>query len=337
MSVGTSVSVGDFEDLLAESVKTHGHLCPGQVLGVRMALHGLSEIGIAEPKGCDRKKLIVFVETDRCATDAIQSVTGCSLGKRTLKFMDLGKMAATFLNLATGCAVRIVAREDAKEKARECRPDASDRYVAQAEAYRRMMDTDLFVTQRVGVTVNPHDMPGRPLSRVTCDLCGEHVQDGREVRRGAATLCRSCAEGSYFTREEDINPAVFFMPSVMQKSQNAMEIRSKLWIEVGGEPVFGRGRRLLLEAIDRHGSINRGAKEINISYRRAWSYIKAMEERLGVKLVERQSGGKNGGGAVLTNEARQFLHRYSEMEKGIREFVDQRYRDTFFSPRQGGS
>ncbi len=336
MSAGSSVSVGDFEDLLAESVKTHGHLCPGQVLGVRMALRGLAEIGIAEPKGADRKKLIVFVETDRCATDAIQSVTGCSLGKRTLKFMDLGKMAATFLNLSSGRAVRVVAREDAKEKARECRPDAPDKYAAQSDAYRQMTDADLFVTQKVAVMVNPYDMPGRPLSRVRCDLCGEHVQDGREVRRGETTLCRGCAEGGYFSPEAE-TPASFLLSSVMQKSQNAMEIRSKLWIEVGGEPVFGRGRRLLLEAIDRHGSINRGAKEINISYRRAWSYIKAMEERLGVRLVERQSGGKNGGGAVLTNEAREFLHRYSEMEKGIREFVDQRYRDTFFSPRQGGS
>ncbi|MBI3592960.1 MAG: LysR family transcriptional regulator, partial [Nitrospirae bacterium] len=75
-----------------------------------------------------------------------------------------------------------------------------------------------------------------------------------------------------------------------------MEIKSKLWIEIDGEPVFGRGRSFLLNAIDRYGSINRAAKEINISYRKAWSYIKAMEERLGIKLVERQSGGKNGGG-----------------------------------------
>jgi molybdate transport system regulatory protein len=108
-----------------------------------------------------------------------------------------------------------------------------------------------------------------------------------------------------------------------------MQIRSKLWIEVGGKPVFGRGRRFLLEAIDRYGSINRAAKEIHISYRKAWGYIKAMEERLGMKLIERQTGGKNGGGAVLTPEARSFLGRYEALEKGIKELVDERFHEVF--------
>ncbi len=108
-----------------------------------------------------------------------------------------------------------------------------------------------------------------------------------------------------------------------------MEIRSKLWIEVKGEPVFGRGRRFLLEAIGRTGSINQAAKEINISYRKAWSYIKAMEERLGIKLVETRTGGKNGGGASLTEEAREFLKRYAALEEGIRELVDRRFREVF--------
>ena len=101
--------ISPFEKLLKESIKIHGHLCPGQVLGVRMSMLGLREIGIEDPKGKDKKNIIVFVEIDRCATDAIQSVTGCSLGKRSLKFLDYGKMAATFLNLKTGNAVRILA------------------------------------------------------------------------------------------------------------------------------------------------------------------------------------------------------------------------------------
>ena len=109
----------------------------------------------------------------------------------------------------------------------------------------------------------------------------------------------------------------------------AMEIRSKLWIEVGGKPVFGRGRRFLLEAIGKHGSINQAAKEINISYRKAWGYIKAMEERLGFKLIERQTGGRNGGGAVLTEEAKKFLKKYEELERGIRESVDDKFRRIF--------
>src|SRR3990167_6486162 len=107
-----------FEILLQESVQTHGHLCPGQVLGVRMSLLGLREIGISDPKGSDRKDIVVFVEMDRCATDAVQSVTGCSLGHRTMKFMDYGKMAVTFLNLKTDFAIRIVAKEESKQKAK---------------------------------------------------------------------------------------------------------------------------------------------------------------------------------------------------------------------------
>jgi molybdate transport system regulatory protein len=108
-----------------------------------------------------------------------------------------------------------------------------------------------------------------------------------------------------------------------------MQIRSKLWIEVEGKPVFGRGRRFLLQAIEKHGSINQAAKEINISYRKAWGYIKAMEERLGIKLIERQTGGKDGGGAILTTEAKEFLKRYELMEEGIREMVDQKFRGIF--------
>lgn len=115
----------------------------------------------------------------------------------------------------------------------------------------------------------------------------------------------------------------------MIKKVKKIDIKSKLWIEVDGEPVFGRGRRFLLQAIDRYGSINQAAKEINISYRKAWSYIKAMEERLGIRLVERQAGGRNGGGASLTEEARKFIEKYEIMEEGIREIVDERFREIF--------
>ncbi len=119
------------------------------------------------------------------------------------------------------------------------------------------------------------------------------------------------------------------MATVVRKSHNDMNIRSKIWIEIDGKPVFGRGRRFLLEAIDRHGSINQAAKEINISYRKAWSYLKAMEKRLGITLVERRAGGKNGGGAALTAEARTFLQRFSALERGVKEIVDDRYEKIF--------
>lgn len=193
------MSAPDFKTLLEESARIHGHLCPGQVLGVKMSMLGLKEAGIEDPKGKDRKSIIVFVEMDRCATDAVQSVTGCSLGHRTMKFMDYGKMAATFLNLRTGKAVRVIAREDSRQKAKEYFPEIGDKYEAQLEAYKIMPDDELFDTVEVAVTVKPEDMPGRPLSRVQCSKCGEYVQDMREMNMDGRILCRPCASGGYYS------------------------------------------------------------------------------------------------------------------------------------------
>ncbi len=191
-----------FEDLLAESVRVHGHLCAGQVLGVRLAMLGLRLIGIHDPKGMDRKSFLVFVEIDRCATDAIQSVTGCSLGKRSLKWVDYGIMAATFLHQKTGEAYRIVAREETRELSRTYFPEIEDKYKRQLEAYRLMSDEELFAWERVRVQVPREDLPGRPLRRVRCEVCGDWVQDGREVESNGKILCRACAHGAYYQREE---------------------------------------------------------------------------------------------------------------------------------------
>lgn len=203
----------DLKTLLEESVKMHGHLCPGQVLGVRMSMLGLSCIGIAEPKGADRKSLIVFVEMDRCATDAVQSVTGCSLGKRSMKFMDYGKMAATFYNINSGKAMRILAKEEARNIAKQMFPDIEDKYAAQLEAYKVMHDSDLFHVMPVKVNLRPEDMPGRPLSRVKCVKCGEHVQDMREVDTKEGPVCRLCAGQGYY---EQNGQDSIFLGTVMQ-------------------------------------------------------------------------------------------------------------------------
>jgi formylmethanofuran dehydrogenase subunit E len=192
-------SMMDFEALLKESVRVHGHLCPGQVLGVKMSMLGLREAGIADPRGKDRKSIIVFVEMDRCATDAVQSVTGCSLGHRTMKFMDYGKMAATFHNTKTGKAVRVVAREDSRAKAKEFFPEIENKYAAQLEAYKVMDDKDLFDVMEVSVKLDEKDQPGRPLRRVQCEACGEFVQDMREVTSDGKILCVPCAGGGYYT------------------------------------------------------------------------------------------------------------------------------------------
>ncbi len=187
-----------FEALLEESVRIHGHLCPGQVLGVRLAMLGLRLSGISDPKGADKKKLIVFVEIDRCATDAIQSVTGCSLGKRSLKWMDYGVMAATFVNLDTGRALRIIAREESRDLAARYLPEIENKYKRQIEAYKVMTDEELFTVQEVKVRIPQEDMPGRPSKRVQCQQCGDWVQDCRDVSQGGRVLCRACGYGGYY-------------------------------------------------------------------------------------------------------------------------------------------
>lgn len=186
-----------FEQLLEKSTKIHGHICAGQVIGVRMSMIGLRKIGIDDPKA-QRKDFYVLVEIDRCATDAIQTVTGCSLGKRSLKWLDYGIMAATFVNLKTGTAVRITALEESRETSKKYCPEIGDKYKQQLEAYRIMPEAELFKVQAVSITVPEEDMPGRPKRRVQCEQCGDWVQDCREIIRDGKSLCKPCALGRYY-------------------------------------------------------------------------------------------------------------------------------------------
>jgi formylmethanofuran dehydrogenase subunit E len=185
------------EEYLALAAQNHGHMCPGQVLGVRMAMLGLGRLGIDDPVK-HRKRLLTFVEIDRCATDAVSLVTGCRLGKRSLKYFDYGKVAATFVDLQTQQAVRIVARDDAREKAKAMNEKLTNPYRQQLEAYKVMDDDELFTVHRVRVKLKPEDLPGRPRSRVACGQCGEGINDGRETVVKGRVLCRNCAGESYY-------------------------------------------------------------------------------------------------------------------------------------------
>lgn len=191
----------EYAELLERAVAFHGHLCAGQVLGVRLAMLGCKLLGINDPRS--EKRLITLVEIDRCAADAIQTATGCTLGKRTLKYLDYGKMAATFLDVTTGRAVRVTVREDSRERAWRYAPDAGDKGEAQLRAYALMPDDELFLAQDVKVSVRPEDMPGPPAFRATCEECGERVNDGRQVVESGRTLCRACAHGAYYTPVTD--------------------------------------------------------------------------------------------------------------------------------------
>ncbi|HEY1337844.1 MAG TPA: FmdE family protein [Bryobacteraceae bacterium] len=188
-------SLAEYE-VLAE--QAHGHLCAGQVLGLRMALCGVKLLGLEDPAGKDRKRLVTFVEIDRCATDAIPIVTGCRLGKRALKFRDFGKVAATFCDLQEERAVRLSARESAKDRAREMYPQIESKNQQQMRAYREMPDDELFDRQWVRVAIGPEDMLGYKAPRAICAECGEGISFKREVVRGGRTLCRACAGERYY-------------------------------------------------------------------------------------------------------------------------------------------
>jgi len=189
-----------FEVLLRSSADTHGHLCPGQVVGVRMAMLGCRLIGLDEPKRHDQiKKLIVYVEMDRCTADAVAHVTGVKLGRRSLKFMDYGIMAATFVNLETGGAFRIISTEEARSLASAYAPEIADKYPQQLEAYKRMPDSVLFRVQKVRVKIDECDLPGPTRYKARCSRCGQIVRDRREVAENGAVLCKPCTGDSYFT------------------------------------------------------------------------------------------------------------------------------------------
>jgi formylmethanofuran dehydrogenase subunit E len=182
-----------FEALLGEAEVAHGHLCAGQILGVRMAMLGCKRLGIDDPKGADRKRLVTFVEIDRCATDAIGVVTGCRLGKRALKFRDWGKMAATFLDLSTGKAIRIAALESSKQRARELYPNVEPKNRQQMLAYRELPDAELFAEQWVQVPMHARELPGYKSERIACAVCGEGINYDRQVEVGGEILCQGCA------------------------------------------------------------------------------------------------------------------------------------------------
>jgi formylmethanofuran dehydrogenase subunit E len=194
----------EFKQLLDEAAAFHGHLCSGQIIGVRLAMFGLRELGISDPLGADRKKLIVFVEATRCFADAIMTVTGCRVGKRSFKIVDTGKVAATFLNMTTGQAFRIGLRTDLPEEIVRRYPGLTEKE-AEKKAYMEMTDNELFSTQEVKVSLKEEDTPGTPVTRARCIVCGETILDRREVLIIDKTFCRLCGTSeSYYTPHSPI-------------------------------------------------------------------------------------------------------------------------------------
>ncbi len=203
----------EFTELLTMATKFHGHLCAGQIIGVRIAMLGLRELGIHDRRGKDGKKFMVFMEVSRCAADAIMTVTGCRVGKRSFKLVDTGKIAATFVHMENFRGLRIIAANDVEEKI-AIRYPGVDEKEAQKSAYREMSDRELFTVQEVSVTIKPEDIPGTPAHKVSCALCGETILDRRDIDHNGTILCRPCATGAVYytaksTKREPIQEGLF--------------------------------------------------------------------------------------------------------------------------------
>jgi len=195
----------DFKTLLSQSALVHSHIYSGQVIGVRMAMLGCRLIGLDKPQSrAQIKKLIVYIELDRCAGDAVAHVTGAKLGRRSLKFMDYGIMAATFLNLEARKAFRVISTEDARDLAEVYAPGIAHKSTRQLTAYKIMPDSVLFRVQSVRIDLKDYDMPGPTRKKTACSRCGQMIRDHREIMIDSKPVCRPCTGNVYFSNPRDI-------------------------------------------------------------------------------------------------------------------------------------
>lgn len=196
--------MSELERLLQISIAQHDHLCPRQVLGVRMGMYAADLLHV--PYQQKDKRLHTFVETDGCFADGISAATGCTLGHRTLRLMDFGKVAATFVDTQTEQVVRIRPSLDSRQQAAVYVPEARSRWHRQLEAYQVMPLEDLFDVQTVTLTMSMQALISRPGIRVNCNICGEEILNEREVVHEGLTLCRACAGHSYYRVNEGVYP-----------------------------------------------------------------------------------------------------------------------------------
>jgi formylmethanofuran dehydrogenase subunit E len=192
--------------LLEKSMQDHDHLCPRQILGVRIGMAGMKALGFDEPP--TKKQLLVITETDGCFVDGVIAATGCTVGHRTLRVEDYGKIAATFVDTKSGRAIRIAPRLDIRERAAAFIPNERRHYFAQMQAYQSMPDDEIFIFTPVELRAPIKSIISRAGMRVNCDLCGEEIMNERETKHNGLVLCRSCEGGSYY--QTNHSPCVRF-------------------------------------------------------------------------------------------------------------------------------
>jgi formylmethanofuran dehydrogenase subunit E len=186
----------EIHDLLKLSSTRHDHLCPRQVLGVRMGLAGLAAIGLEAPM--PHKAALVILETDGCFADGVEVASGATVGHRTLRVADQGKVAAVFANVKTGSAIRLAPRLDVRMRALEYAPGIKDKYYAQLKGYQIMPEKELFTFQVVVLEPTLERLLSRPGLRAKCTHCGEEIINERQVRVEGKVLCRHCAGQGYY-------------------------------------------------------------------------------------------------------------------------------------------
>ena len=193
------------EELLCQTAAMHRHLCPRQVLGVRIGLAGRAALGL-DASRCD-KRLLVFVETDGCGADGVSVTADCWVGRRTLRVIDFGKLAATFVDTHTGQAVRVAPQPSIREVAQRYAPGARNSWAALNKGYRLMPTAELLSTQSVTLTVDLEALISRPGVRTACEVCAEEIMNEREVIYDGTVLCRACAGDAYYRPAPDDAPA----------------------------------------------------------------------------------------------------------------------------------
>jgi|688.fasta_scaffold246809_2 formylmethanofuran dehydrogenase subunit E len=186
----------DLQAILQESSARHKHLCPRQVLGARMGLAGAAAVDLAVPRR--DKRLLVILETDGCFADGVEVATGCTMGHRTLRLADCGKVAATFVNVKSGEAVRVAPQLDVRERAYRYALDERRHYFAQLQAYQLMPDDELLTIRPVILTPSVATIVSRPGVRVNCTHCGEEIINERELLIAGEIVCRPCAGQGYY-------------------------------------------------------------------------------------------------------------------------------------------
>lgn len=190
----------DLQSLLEKSSERHKHLCPRQVLGVRIGLAGAAALGLEVPRR--DKRLLTIVETDGCFADGLEVATGCTMGHRTLRLVDYGKIGAVFVDVKTETAVRVAPQLDVRQRAPLYAPEEKKKYFAQLVGYQRMPDNELLSIWPVQLTTPVKAIVSRAGVRVNCAICGEEIINEREVMQEERPLCRACAEPAYYALEK---------------------------------------------------------------------------------------------------------------------------------------